>query len=470
MILKKLLSAALPFGLALGLNACGSDDASSSPTVPTPPDPVPASSAAAVDPTPSTPIVNPTPIVKNYGILPSTADINSALNWYNLWKSTYVRSYELEASLYPEAAVDWIEVFGPYLQAGLMPSRVVWDAAAYDALCVIPGATDHFKARGCTVSEGIGYGMIISVFAGDYATFNSLWTYNRGIRAYQNTELMPWKNSSYSYEINAAAKSSATDADMDIATALILAYYSTGLAEYLTDALKIVKAMWDEEVSPTYLLYSGNTPTWKKETSAYNLSYFSPIALKLFAAVDPDPTHQWTKVLDTMYAFMRSIQTAGTGVLPDWVNNAGVAINPNNNSADKTYWMFHQESVRIPWRLAWDYYWTQDTRAAEILNTLNAFISEKSAGDPANLVNTGKVMYSAVPGMEDGSTNKLVSHWYGAWCLTGMAGNQAWLDKCVTGFNTTQTISGFNYFPHILQTMYSELMNGMFVKPAAMPL
>ncbi|MCQ2121831.1 MAG: glycosyl hydrolase family 8 [Fibrobacter sp.] len=464
MLLRKLLSAALPFGVALGMSACGSDDASS-PIVP--PAPVPPSPSVG-DPTPTV----PPPSTQTYGILPTTANAVVAMGWYEQWKATYFKTYQEEASKYPSAPVtmDWNAVFGPYLAAGLMPGRVVWDAND-DAYCLIEGATDSYKKRGCTVSEGIGYGMLLSYFASDYNTLNALWTYNKGYRSYLGTSnLMPWKMGTYSYEslTSAANTSSVTDADLDIATSLILTYYATGVVEYLNDALLIVNDMWDKEISPTKLIYSGDTPTWKRETSAYNLSYFSPVALKLFDMVDPNPAHDWTGVLNTMYDFMLAVQAAGTGVFPDWVDYTGKAINPNNHSADKTYWMFHQESVRIPWRIAWDYYWTQDPRAAQVLNTLNAFIAGKTAGDPANLETAGRIQYSAVPGMEDGLPNKnLLVHWQGAWCLTGMAGQQAWLDNCTAIFNT-RTISGFNYFPHILQTMYGELLNGLFKKPAAL--
>ncbi|MCQ2097695.1 MAG: glycosyl hydrolase family 8 [Fibrobacter sp.] len=465
MFFKKLISAALPFGLALGMSACGSDDASA-PAPVIPPAPGPGDNTPTTPtPTPS----NPTPSA-TYGSLPATANVTVAQTWYAQWKATYFKTYAEEAALYPIAATEWQVIFGPYLSLGLMPGRVVWDTNS-DAYCVIEESTNSYKKRGCTVSEGVGYGMVLATFAGDYEVLNALWTYNRGYRSYGGTtNLMPWKTGTYSYESfgSTANSSSATDADLDIATSLILAYYNTGSADYLNDALLIINDLWDEEVSPTKLLYSGNTPTWKKETSAYNLSYFSPIALKLFAQVDK--AHDWTGVLNTMYDFMMNIQAAGTGVFPDWVDYTGKAINPNNHSADKTYWMFHQESVRIPWRIAWDYYWTQDPRAAQVLNTLNSFISAKSAGDPANLETAGKIQYSAVPGMPDGEPNKnLLPHWQGAWCLTGMAGAQSWLDNCTASFNT-RTISGFNYFPHILQTMYGELLNGMFVKPANLPI
>ena len=102
---------------------------------------------------------------------------------------------------------------------------------------------------------------------------------------------------------------------------------------------------------------------------------------------------------------------------------------------------------------------------------MNNFITAKTGGNPAMLSSeAGMHIYSAVTGMSDSTLKKenLQPHFHGAWCLTGMGGNQAWLDACTADFNT-KTISGFSYFPHILMTMYGELLNGLFVKPATLP-
>ena len=272
---------------------------------------------------------------------------------------------------------------------------------------------------------------------------------------------MPWLTASFSWTIPDDA--SATDADLDIATSLIVAYYMTGNSAYLEDALTLVAALWEHEINKSNLLiYSGDTPMWTGSDPVYNLSYFSPVALRLFAMVDPN--HDWTGVLNAEYAYMQQVQKAGTGVFPDWSNGAGVAVNPNNNSADKTYWTFNKESVRIPWRLAWDYYWFQDDRAAQVLNTLNAFISAKSGGDPVNLPATNFTWHeSAGP---DIVNSKLSLHWKGAWCLTAMAGANDWMDACAADFNNqTMETSASSYFVNILHIMMSQLMNGKYVKP-----
>ena len=465
---KMLFAPVLAFGLAMVLSACGDDPSAA-------PDPVviPTQSSGALPPASSESMGGGGAVAQApYGILPTTANPTRTMEWYNLWKGTYYKTYIEEAASYPVLASDWGTVFGTFTANGMFPARIVWDTND-DSYCVIDECTNSYKKRGCTVSEGIGYGMLITLFMGDMDAYNSLWYYNMGYRQYQGVNnLMPWRTGTYSYESlgSNANASSATDADLDIATSLVLAYYSTGNAAYLNDALLVINSIWDEEISPAKLIYSGNTATWKTATSAYNLSYFSPVAIKLFALVDK--AHDWTGVLDAMYSYMIAVQAKGPGLIPDWSDANGNPVDPKNGSAAKTYWRFFHEAVRVPWRIAWDYYWTQDPRAQQVLAGMNGFIVEKTGGDPNNLLTTaGEHIYSAVAGMPDSTLKKqnMQTHFHGAWCLTGMGGNQAWIDACTTAFNA-KDISGFSYFPHILMTMYGELLNGYFKKPALLPL
>ena len=239
---KKLLFWALAIGAAMLVSACDEEGPVSSELV-TPP------TSSAVVPLSSSAVNNGGVAQSPYGILPTVKNMDVALGLYGTWKATYYKTYLEEAALYPVLAQDWTLVFGNYVAAGMIPARIVWDTQN-DAYCVIDESNDSYKKRGCTVSEAIGYGMLITLFAGDMQAFNSLWYYNRGYREYQGSNLMPWKVGTFSYEslVATANSSSATDADLDIATALILAYYSTGDIAYLNDALLIVNAIWDNEI------------------------------------------------------------------------------------------------------------------------------------------------------------------------------------------------------------------------------
>lgn len=460
----------------LGLLACGDEKSSheSNPVVPPTSSDDPFITSSAIDPNPvlvsssSTPNNNtPTPVPSgNYAKLASAANPDVPNLLYEVWKGAHVTTLEADAARYPSLAGDFADVFK---QQYLPASRVVWSAqtsGGYKAQCSVSDATETLmKARACTVSEGIGYGMLLSFFAGDDGTFYSLWNYNRAFRDYNSSVLMPWIVESFTY--NVVDGSSATDADLDVATALILKYFQSGLEAYLQDAQTIVNAIWNEEVEQsTKLLLSGNTSMWNGKSGReiiYNLSYFSPVALRLFAMIDK--THDWTGVLDAMYTYMAKVQAGGTGVFPDWSNAAGVAAEAPNGSSKTTYYMFNKESVRIPWRIAWDYYWFQDPRAATVLNGLYGFISPKSGDDPTNLALGTSYSWNLSLGANKES-NVVGAYWLGAWCATGLSGGSAWLEACTAELNkkapgNTTT----SYFADILLVMYSQMLNGKFMKP-----
>ena len=394
--------------------------------------------------------------------LATSANKDAAMGIYNSWVGYHFVTKEAEAAYYPSVAKEYNEVFGNISPVG----RIIWatQTSFYKNQCQVEDATvPAMKFRGCTVSEGIGYGMLNSYFAGDETTFNSLWNYSRGYRTYFVTKFTPWIT--YNFHYNKIDNSSATDADLDIATSLILMYYKTNKQEYLNDALTIVNAIWEQEIEqPSKLILSGNTNVWTINPT-YNLSYFSPVALRLFAKVDGN--HDWNGVITAMYAYMRKVQDAGTGVFPDWSDAAGAAKNPPNSSATNTYWLFDKESVRIPWRIAWDYYWFQDENAKAVLDKLNGFISEKSGNNPGNVDALGKsYSWNLSVGADKAGGGVISSMWLGAWCATGISGNSDWLNQCTTALNAKMPTNGpASYFQDILLTIYAQLLNGLYVRP-----
>ena len=399
--------------------------------------------------------------------LPSTANAAIPEAQYPIWKSLWVVSMKQEVD--GGSTLDYA-AFADYPNA----MRVWWDNG--DSKCEVTGMTKldgkDFTSwmnthTGCSVSEGIGYGMLIALFNGDRTTFNGLWDYNRGARALapgNNKGLMPWQLASFR---RALSTSAALDADLDIASSLVLASYIWGDQAYLEDAKIIINDIYDRGINPeNYLIYPG--PNWKTK-NVYNMSYFSPVAFRLFAMVDG--AHPWNDVLNANYEYMKKVQDAGAtqAVFPDWSNAAGEPADPMNGSASVTYEMYFKESVRIPWRIAWDYYWYADERAGNILKKLGDFVAQKSGNDPANYP---KVAYNYSTGAEAsdcatcGTTGE---HFLGAACLSGFGVNSAWTDACTSYFNGFEmsTTAGYNgtYFKQILQMMYSSLLNGKFVKP-----
>jgi endo-1,4-beta-D-glucanase Y len=132
-----------------------------------------------------------------YPALATSANATYGANDYALWKSFHVTSYEQETITYPTLASEFNVVFSAaYMPAG----RVVWSSQTgyYRDYCSDNSTTvPNMKTRACTVSEGIGYGMLLAYFNGDDDTFVRLWKYSRAYRAYSNRRLMPWITQSF---------------------------------------------------------------------------------------------------------------------------------------------------------------------------------------------------------------------------------------------------------------------------------
>ena len=469
--------------LALTLAACGGDSSTSSPEV-DPSNPDQSSNSVVPD-------SNPNP--DNGGVassaseggqtvsavaLPAGAGVAAADAMYATWKNRWIMTLDEEKA--GGSTLDY-STFTDANATGIMtskigkvvtPARVVWDGGGdYEGKCVIEGMTSwgtrNFtpalaKKLGCTVSEGIGYGMLLAAIHSDWDLFDALWAYNLIARSTAASGLMPWMYRSFTgLPKISGASTSALDADIDVATSLAIAGLKTGNANYTADAIAVASLIFEKGINPANLLIRPGH-TWMNK-DVYNLSYFSPAALKLFALIDPG--HDWNAVLAANYTYMSQIQDNGCGLFPDWSNAAGEPVDPKNNSAATTYMLFDKESVRIPWRIAWDMYWNQDPTAQKILMGMANFITTATANNPAALPITS---YDYKTGTLSSSNAKGV-HYTGEYCLMGMGVNQPWLDACYQTFaaSVPAAPAGYSgtYFEEILMNLFGSLMNGKFVKP-----
>lgn len=410
--------------------------------------------------------------------LPSIASPVYPNTLYATWK------YKWYVTREQELAAGATEDFATYFGAEA-PARIRWDLGS--SICEVSGMTGFSVAlwnrakMGCSVSEGIGYGMLITLFQNDMAAFDSLWGYNKGMRRANwydpyPSALMPWMVKSFVDVVSSAAYAAALDADIDAVAALILAYYKFASVDvaraqaYLTDALAIAETIWQQGINQSnYLIYPGNTTMWTSASGSgyqvHNLSYFSPVAFRLLAQVDPNNAARWNQVVAAQYAYMLQVQANGAGLLPDWSNEAFEAADPNSDSK-LTYDSFDKEAVRVSWRIAWDYYWFQSAEAASVLNTMANFIITKTGGDVSQ-ISAKPYLFATGEASTTSKTNALAPHFVGSYCLMGMAGfNSAWFDNCTAYFNgLTISESSYSYYPEILQMLFSQLLNGNVQKP-----
>jgi cellulose synthase (UDP-forming) len=155
---------------------------------------------------------------------------------------------------------------------------------------------------GITTSEGQSYAMLRSVWSDDRETFDAVWAWTKRHLRREEDGLFSWKWKGRVLDRNAA-----TDADTDVALALLLAARRFEEPDFEREARAIVRAIWEEEVlvdGEACLLTAGN---WSKRerVPVIHVGYLAPYAYREFAKVDRD--HDWSCVAATAYDVLRLI-------------------------------------------------------------------------------------------------------------------------------------------------------------------
>lgn len=240
------------------------------------------------------------------------------------------------------------------------------------------GRTVDRQKANITTSEGQSYTMLRAVWSDDQPAFQLAWQWTQ-----QNLQrpdhLFSWlygahPDGTYGVLTEQNGQNTATDADTDLAVALLFAYDRWREPQYLNAANDIVQGIWQHEVvtiNGTPIIVSNNIEQYSPNKVLVNPSYFAPYAYRMFAQLDP--THDWNALVDSSYRLISQssqarLDTNSSAILPpDWItvdrqNGAvGPATTPGLTS-DYGY-----EAARLPWRLALDWYWYKDPRAVDAL-------------------------------------------------------------------------------------------------------
>ena len=228
-----------------------------------------------------------------------------------------------------------------------------------------------------TVSEGMGYGLLLAVYFGEQPLFNDLYGY---VNKYKNSRgLMSWHiDANGSITTNDGGKDCATDADEDIALALIFAdkkWGSSGSVNYSQEAKGFINNMMTYCVeSGTNVLKPGDTWGGSQVT---NPSYFAPAWYKIFAKFSGD--NRWNQVADKCYDIIDKVnnRNSNTGLVPDWCTAEG-AQTPSQG------YNYSYDAARYPWRTAIDYSWFGDSRAKSNCDKITSFFMNVGAANIAD--------------------------------------------------------------------------------------
>ena len=243
--------------------------------------------------------------------------------------------------------------------------------AGYKQVFIQPdGRVTDPTRGGITTSEGQSYAMLRAVWMGDETTFDTVWRWTAS-----NLQLGGGAPFASLWNGKAVDTHSASDADSDIALALLFAARHFGQPALRAAALTTLAAIWNDDVvsiDAMNVLTAGNwAATQESPGPVINPSYFAPYAYRIFAVEDPN--HPWSTLIDSSYTLLNECTNAvldGTqsrGLPPNWcaISRAThqVVSFPTIVDADD----YGYDAFRVMWRVALDALWNNEPRARAYL-------------------------------------------------------------------------------------------------------
>jgi endo-1,4-beta-D-glucanase Y len=320
-----------------------------------------------------------------------------------------------------------------------------------------------------TVSEAHGYGMVIAAYMAGHdpeakTIFDGMYKYYLAHQSANTPFLMAWsQNQSCA---NNQGPDSATDGDLDIAYALLLAdkqWGSGGAINYRAAADKIMDAIRAGEVdaSAHWILLGDWAAPGDDQYDATRTSDFMPGHIASYAAATGDG--DWTTLLDSEYAMVAKLQqqfAGGTGLLPDFV------VHPNTPSPAPGGFLegasdgrYGYNACRDPWRLGVHAITTGDSRAKTAAGKLSDWIADDTGGDPGD-IHAGYLLNGNAASGSDYTDMCFVAP-FGVAAMVGSS-HQAWLNA-VWDFTVGEGPEG--YYQDTVKMLSMIAMSGNWWTP-----
>jgi endo-1,4-beta-D-glucanase Y len=299
-----------------------------------------------------------------------------------------------------------------------------------------------------TISEGMGYGMLLTAYFGEKGKFDRLFDFYKSKRTGKAHNLMAWRVTCDSV----IDPGSATDGDLDVAFALIVAHYQWG-EDYLVEADSILSIIKDD-----YFVDTCNGETYVMRPGGHwggcdvtNVSYYTPAYFRVFAEATGEGF--WKDVADDAYTILNNGVNVTTGLVPDWQSWDGV---PGGTSNWEWLDYYRYDACRIPWRIALDYIWSGNSSAQSWCVKISNFADSIGA---ANIVDGYDL-----DGMPRGQYNN--SSFVGGFAVGGMSHSQAMVDSFASRLLYLDGAGYDNqYFNLSLRCLYMLVLTGNFWQP-----
>ena len=320
--------------------------------------------------------------------------------------------------------------------------------------------------EGITVSEGHGWGMMILAFMAGHDPF-AQEDFDKMTRFYLahtsgiDSRLMSWQQAldeENEMVININGNDSATDGDLDIAYALLMAHIlweSNDEFNYLELALDSINGTMDSIVNEEeWVLTLGDWSIYSRDyllstrPSDFMLQHF-----RSFYAFTED--ERWMTLHENILKAITDLYTHApiTGMLPDFARWDDGYFVPTSES-------FSWDACRVPWRVAMDYIIHGDDSALPMLHTLNNFIINATDGDPANvragyLIATGETIppWNSPAFTSPFMVSAMINEEY-----------QEWLDA-LWSFNASQNTWSGRYYDNTIRILCMIVASGNWWAP-----
>ena len=284
-----------------------------------------------------------------------------------------------------------------------------------------------------TVSEGIGYGMLIGVYMNDQPMFDALWTYAKA--HLDGKGLMTWCIPG-SGSTSCSGSGSATDGDEDMAWALLMASKQWSGGTYATDATGLIGKILTNEVTSDGVIEAGDG---FNNATEINPSYFAPSYYRAFAAATGNAA--WTTAVEKTYGILAA--ASGTdGLVPNWVNQSGAGI--TSTSSDGPY--FGYDACRTPFRIGIDWCQNGEPRAKTYADKIAGFYGTQATNALSMLKDGYTTTGTAPPSPSKLGMNSAGMAFFGPGAVAAMdgGGHDAFLKLSYSGIVNETTGSAMN--------------------------
>ncbi|MDE1912641.1 MAG: licheninase [Pseudomonas sp.] len=333
-----------------------------------------------------------------------------------------------------------------------------------------------------TVSEAHGYGMLLTVMMADYddqaqRTFDGMVRYFQDHPAASDPGLMAWNQTEGCGDSTDPFRGdvSATDGDLDIAYALLLAdqkWGSEGSIDYRSEANTVMAAIMKHEVHPrTQHLMLGD---WAGTDGDAELEYttrssdFMQSHLYSFFTMTGDK--RWQAVRDKTYSIISDFTqrySANSGLVPDFISHLDTSITPARPDLVEGPYdgSYSWNAARYPWRIGLDYLMYGDPRALYTLTTFNRWARATTHDEPGNFNSGYRIDGSAI---EEAHNEPAFVAALGVSAMIN-PDNQLWLNNLWDNLQR-RSIRDHDYYGNTLKLLGMVVMSGHWERPQPAPL